>query len=93
MRVVPPTPKMREKHPDRFATIFGTFFNDQGQALSITSKVVTFEEAMHPDTVIDLEKGTLTLPDGQRGRKAFEGLTQDEILADLAALRGTASEG
>jgi hypothetical protein len=88
MRVVKPSAKMAEKHPDRFATIFGVFHNEQGQPLSITSKVLTFDEVKHPDTAIDLAKGTLTLPEGKRGRTEMQGLSQDDIAAELAALRG-----
>ena len=88
MRVVRPSDKMREKHPDRFATVFGTFHNDQGQTLSITSKVITFEDAKHPDFALDIAKGILTLADAQRGRKEQQGLSQSDIESELAALRG-----
>lgn len=87
MRVVKPSDKMAEKHPDRFCTIFGIFHNEQGQPLSITSKVITFDEAKASDTVIDLAKGILTLADGKRGRTETVGLSQAEILASLKALR------
>lgn len=87
MRVVRPSEKMREKHPDRFATIFGVFSNEAGQKLSITSKVITIEEAMNSATSIDIAKGILTLPDGKRGRTETTGLTQDDIEAELNSLR------
>lgn len=87
MRVVRPSEKMTEKHPDRFATVFGIFSNEQGQRLSITSKVLTFDEIKSDAFAIDLGKGILTLPDGKRGRTQTVGLTQDEILAELKALK------
>jgi hypothetical protein len=88
MRVVRPSAKMAAKHPDRFATVFGIFANEQGQRLSITSKVITIDEAMDSETVIDIVNGYLTLPDGKRGRTAAEGLSQDDIEAELNSLRG-----
>lgn len=87
MRVVRPSEKMAAKHPDRFATVFGIFANDQGQPLSITSKTISFDEARDSDTVIDIVNGILTLPDGKRGRTAVIGLTQDDIAAELDLLR------
>ena len=87
MRVVRPTAKMAMKHPDRFATVFGIFANEQGQPLSITSKNISFDEARDIDTVIDVQKGILTLPDGKRGRTAAIGLTQDDIMAELEMIR------
>lgn len=87
MRVVKPSDKMREKHPDRFCTIFGVFHNDQDQPLSITSKVISFDEAKDATTDIDLLKGILTLTDGKRGRTESIGLSQEDILAELEALR------
>jgi aromatic ring hydroxylase len=89
MRVVRPSEKMREKHPDRFATIFGVFSNEQGQRLSITSKVITIDEAMDTATVIDVSNGILTLADGKRGRTETIGLSQDEIEAELNSLRNS----
>lgn len=88
MRVVRPSEKMAAKHPDRFATVFGIFANEQGQRLSITSKVITIDEAKDSDTTIDIVNGILTLPDGKRGRTASESISQDDIEAELAALRG-----
>jgi hypothetical protein len=87
MRVTRPSEKMAEKHPDRFITIFGEFFTDKGAKMTITQKVVTKTEAKSAEFSIDINKGILTLPDVSRGRKAFEGITQDDIQKDLAALR------
>jgi|MudIll2142460700_1097286.scaffolds.fasta_scaffold517467_1 hypothetical protein len=87
MRVVKPSDKMAEKHPDRFCTIFGVFANDKGQPLSITSKVITFDEARDKATVIDINKGILTLTEGKRGRTAMASLTADDIAKELNSLR------
>lgn len=87
MRVVKPSPKMAEKHPDRFATVIGVFHNDSDQPLSITSKVLTFDDAKNPATVIDITNGILTLSDGKRGRTEAIGLTQDDIAKELESLR------
>ena len=86
MRAVKTTGKLAEKHPDRWLTIYGEFYKD-GVQLSFTSKEVTFEDAKHPDFQIDLTAGTLTLNEGKRGRKQIAGITQDDILADLAAMQ------
>lgn len=91
MRAIKPSPKMAEKHPDRFLTVFGEFFTDKGAQMTITQKEVTKAEAIHPDTVIDIINGILTLPDSQRGRKAFESVSQEDIDAELAALRDEAA--
>lgn len=87
MRVVRPSAKMLAKHPDRFATVHGIFANEQGQRLSITSKVITFDEAKDEATVIDIVNGYLSLPDGKRGRTAAESISQEDIEAELEALR------
>jgi hypothetical protein len=87
MRVTFPSGKVAAKHPERFATIHGTFADVKGNKLSITSKNVTKEEAKNPATVIDPSKGVLTLPAGERGRKPVEGQTSEAVSAALAALR------
>lgn len=87
IRVTRPSEKMAEKHPDRFVTVFGEFFTDKGAKLSISQKVVTKDEAKSAEFKIDITKGILTLPDSNRGRKAFEGISQADILSDLEALR------
>lgn len=87
MRAVFTTGKMTEKHPDRLLTVYGTFFNESGTQLSITTKPVTFEEAKHPEFNIDLENGTLTISSGEKGRKKVESVSQDEINKRLNAIR------
>jgi len=87
MRVVKPSDKMRAKHPDRLFTIFGTFTNEKGVAYTFTSKVIEKADAQHPEFAIDLVKGILTLHEGQRGRRESVSLSQDEVLAELAALQ------
>ena len=87
MRVIRPSEKVAEKNPDRFATVYGVFYNPDGEKLSILQKEITFADAQDESTVIDLENGILTLPSGQRGRKPVESISQDELMADLAKLR------
>lgn len=87
MRVVKPTNKMAEKHPNRWATVFGEFYNEAGVQMSITCKVVDLDTVKSPEFSIDLAKGILTLPDGQRGKRSFASLTEDDILAELTAIR------
>ena len=89
IRAIRPSEKMSEKHPERLFTIHGKFHTDKGVALSITQKVVTFEDAKHPEFSLDLVKGILTLHEGQRGRKSTPSISQDEINATLSALRDT----
>jgi hypothetical protein len=48
---------------------------------------VTIEMAKHPEFSISLENGTLTLPEGKRGRKASAGLAQSDVETLLKALR------
>lgn len=86
MRVIFPSEKMTEKHPDRFATIHGEFYNEKGDKLSIKQKEVTNEDILNGAS-IDAENGLLTLPVGKRGRKASVGATQTEIEKRIANLR------
>lgn len=87
IRVVTPSAKMLDKHPERFATIFGVFHNEKNVPLTITSKVITREDALSSEFSIDIAKGILTLPEGQRGRKESPSLSQDDINKQLDALR------
>lgn len=89
IRAVKPTGKVAENNPDRFITVYGVFHDEDGNELSITSKPVTFDEATNPDFNIDLVAGTLTIPSGARGRKAFVSLSNEDILADLETLRNS----
>lgn len=88
MRVVKPSAKIAEKHPDRFCTVYGEFFDAEGRKMSIVSKVITFDDARDPETKIDLKKGILSLKENARGRKKSESITQDAIEAELKSLRG-----
>jgi len=94
MRVIFPEGKVAEKNPDRFATVHGSAFyavdekGKRGEKLSITSKVIDNEDTQAEGFALSLENGTLTLPEGRRGRKAADGVSQDEINARLAALAG-----
>ena len=92
MRVTFPEGKVAEKNPERFATVHGEFHQivngkPQKDALSIVSKSIDNETAANPLTVIDLPNGTLTLPEGRRGRQAAESVSQDALAERLAALR------
>lgn len=49
------------------------------------SKAVTFE-AVRNGATADIAKGTLTLPEGKRGRKAAAGMSQDDLNALLASI-------
>jgi hypothetical protein len=90
MRLTFPAGKVATKHPERFATIHGVFSDEKGNKLSIVSKNVTMEEAKNSATVIDVLKGTLTLPAGERGRKPSVGATPDAVAAALAKVRKSA---
>lgn len=87
MRVIFPSGKVAEKNPDRFATIYGKFHDENGNPLSIPSKEVTLSMAESVDFSIDIEKGILTLPSGHRGRPVSKSVSQDDINSRLAALR------
>lgn len=92
MRFVPTTGKVLAKNPDRIGTVYGDFYADLNgkparEPLSITQKVIDRETAANPVTVIDLENGILTLPTGERGRKAVASVSQDDVNALLAAAR------
>jgi len=87
MRVVFPKGKVAENNLDRFATVYGKFLNEKGTAFSFTSKAITLDEAKADGFVLDIANGILTLPDGQRGRKEYASVSQDEIDALLTALR------
>lgn len=91
MRVVPNTAKGLEKNPDKCATVHGKFFDEKGNALSVTSKVISFEDAKNPETRIDIENGILVLPSGERGRKPSKGVSQDDINTLLENARNSAA--
>ena len=92
MRFVRPSAKVAEKNPERFGTVYGTFHDAEGQKLSITSKNIDREDALSDDFAISVADGTLTMPEGKRGRKAVASLTDSDIEAQLAALRNPEPE-
>jgi hypothetical protein len=61
----------------------GKFYDEKGTALAIKSKSVSVEDK--PSVKVNLAKGTLEMPDAQRGRPVKAGLTQSEIDALLSA--------
>lgn len=87
MRVVIPKGKVKDRNPDRLATVYGVFYDSKGNKLSVTQKVVTLEDAQNDETVIDIENGILTLPAGERGRKPSASISQDDVLALLEDIR------
>lgn len=96
MRIVVTEGKVKEKNPDRLLTVHGDFRNVDakgkpiGDVLTFHSKEVTLDMARNPLTVIDKETGTLTLPSGERGRKALAGIGADAVANLLAEIRGAA---
>lgn len=87
MRVVIPKGKTAERNPDRFATVYGEFYDPKGNPLSVTQKVITNDMAQNAETVIDVTNGILTLPSGERGRKPSVSITQEDITSLLDSLR------
>lgn len=92
MRLTFPQGKVAEKNPDRFGTVHGEFYAIENgkrskEPLSYSSKEITKAIAANPLTVIDIANGRLTLPAGERGRKAVAGADQETVDAMLAALR------
>lgn len=95
MRVRKPGTKAQEANPDRWVTVSGTFHSTKVEdghfvatdELTIVSKDVTFDMARDAGFALDLANGFLTIPAGDRGRKPSEALSEDTILAELAALR------
>lgn len=92
MRFIVSAGKVAERNPDRLGTIAGVFFNDKGEKLSFSSKEITREIASNSETVIDIEKGILTLPAGERGRKPSASASQDEINSLLDSVREVATK-
>lgn len=99
MRVVKPSGKTAERNPERRYTVHGIYHTASinadgsvtvGEKLSIRSKNVDAEHIVE-GFALDLTNGILTLPEGERGRKAAVSLSQEEIDAELAALRGAAN--
>lgn len=89
MRVVRVSGKIAEKHPERIFTVYGEFYKaGDSNPLSITSKNVDKEDINSPDFSIDLKAATLTISEGQKGRRAVESISQNDIEAELKAIRG-----
>lgn len=97
MRVTRPTGKTRERNPERVYTVNGIFYStttdENGNLvikdkLSIPSKNIDIEDVRSPGFALDVNAGLVTLPEGKRGRTASVGLSEDEIFAELAMLRG-----
>ena len=78
MRVLPGNPEKGIAF-----VVKGRFFDEKDNALAIKSKSISVEEKAH--CKVNLAKGTLEMPDAQRGRPVKKGLTQDEINALLNA--------
>lgn len=87
MRFVRPSRKVAEKNPDRWGTVYGTFYDAEGNKLSIGSKNIDREDALHPEFDISVAGGLLVMPEGKRGRRAVASLTDEDIAAQLEALR------
>ena len=87
MRVVPIAERLRAKYPDRLATVHGEFHSVDAKGkvnpdpLSFSSKVITTDERNAEGFSISLPDGTLTVPAGERGRKAAPGMSADEVAA------------
>jgi hypothetical protein len=101
MRVTRPTGKTRERNPERVYTVNGIFYSttidDAGNLvpkdkLSIPSKNIDIDDVQSFDFALDVRNGFVTLPEGKRGRTASVGLSEDEIFAELAYLRGEENE-
>jgi hypothetical protein len=99
MRVTRPSAKTAEKNPDRLYTVTGTFYSTETDAkgkvtrkdkLTIPSKNVTRAMALTEGFALDIAKGLVTLPEGERGRKAFASLTAEDIAKELLALKNPA---
>lgn len=96
MRAYKPTGKVAQDNPDRLYTVSGVFFATEvaedgsltvGEALTFPSKNITREDALTEGFVLDIANGILTLPTGERGRKAMASLSAEDIDAELNALR------
>jgi hypothetical protein len=93
MRVLKPSGKTAMRNPERVYTVNGIFYSTDefGQVkdkLSIITKNIDYSDVQSPEFALDVRNGFLTLPEGKRGRIAQQGLSEDEILAELSYLRG-----
>lgn len=93
MRLLRVDGAVAEKNPDRVLTAKGDFFEvdekgkPTGDPLSFHSKNISRDDLRNPATVVDLKNGILTLPAGERGRKASAGISADDLDAILAEAR------
>lgn len=95
MRVTIPSGKTAERNPERAFAVSGIFYSTEEKngklvrkdKMSFASKYVDVEDVNVDGFQLDVEKGILTVPAGEKGRKAAEGITQDAIAARLAELR------
>ena len=100
MRVVPVSGKTAENNPERIYTVHGIFWSTEHKngklvrkdRLSIVQKNLDESDVLADGFAVDTATGTLTIPQGRKGRRAFAGLSQEQIMADLAALRGETSD-
>lgn len=87
MRAIVPSAKVAERNPELFVTIKGEFRTEDGNSLTITSKAITNDMAKSPEFRLDIPKGILTVPSGQRGRPESESASQADIENRLKAIR------
>lgn len=96
MRVTKPGAKTQERNPERVYTVTGTFYATvegkdgkltRGDKMTVPSKNIDNTDVLSDVFAIDLKNGILTLPTGKRGKPASEALSEDAILAEIAALR------
>lgn len=92
MRVLAPSAKTRESNPELAFTVKGTFYDENGEKLSFSSKPVDIVDVKSEGFHIDIEKGILTLNGGQRGRKPSPSLSSDDLASLLTAIREDATE-
>lgn len=85
MRVLRPSDKTAERNPDLLFTVVGKFFTEDGTPLTIAQKAITKDIAQ--SVTIDVAKGLLTVPAGQRGAPKRESASQADIDAMLASVR------
>ncbi len=85
MRVLLPSAKTAERNPDLAFTVTGKFFAEDGSALTIPQKAITRDMLAHVS--VDIAKGTLTVPAGQRGAPRRESASQSDIDALLATAK------
>lgn len=96
-----PEGKVAERNPNRFVTVAGTFYRatvaedgtlSKGDKLTYSTKSIDRNIALAEGFSLDLANGTLTMPEGERGRKPTASVSQDAITAALDALRTPAKK-